>query len=148
MLRLDEGRNQLGRTSERMIEDVSTLSNKCLKPAILAMVQGDPDKLNFKDDRAESFTADLSARVDEIFFPRLWSSATMDEDEAVRDWQETLVDLGREILRDAERSLPIPSARRYRALAVAEGIYSGSVRRQFPLLADGEVSQTQRRKTA
>ena len=51
------------------------------------------------------------------------------QEEARHVWQQKVEQIGWNILHEAERALPIPTARRYRALAIAERTYQSAVTR-------------------
>ena len=90
------------------------------------------EEANFQDSRADPFTRRLDDMVDAIFFPRLFDAVERDTDEAAIRFQIEVLDMARVILAQAIRSVPLPSARRYRAIAAAERVFAGCSRRQFP----------------
>lgn len=137
-LQLEEGRDRLASMAKQRVDDAALLESKALRPALLALVQGAPEQLKFKDERPRKYADAFDERVDDVFFPSLWESLDQDEDDARARWQRDLVKIGREILNEAEMALPIPLARWYRAVTVAERIYSGSVWRNFPQLRKQE----------
>lgn len=135
LLRLESGRNRLAEVSEKMVDEAGIMRKSILKTSLLALLQGGPEKINYKDGRADAWTSEFDRRVDALFFPMLWKSMEIDdEEESELLWLRRLVEMGRDLLCEAERSLPIPAARRYRALAAAERIFEGSVYNKFPRL--------------
>jgi len=70
--------------------------------------------------------------VDDVFFPDLWEGAELDDrHEANRRWDRRIVHLAWEVLADAVRALPIPQARRFRAVARADHLFRGSAAKHF-----------------
>ncbi len=111
---------------------------KVLKPALLALIQGAPDKVAFDDDRARALLSRFDAAVDAAFFPLLFEHVDEPPEQADRAFHRTLFELGRKILSDARESLPVPSARRWRAEDTSERVFFGAARKQLPLAFDQE----------
>jgi CRISPR system Cascade subunit CasA len=132
LLASEEGRNRLGELARERVEDAGLLQRKSLRPALLALVQGGPQELRHRDERVTKWLVAFDSSVDDCFFSELWSSVETGGDAERTRWRKLIVHLGREILRDAERSVAIPAARRYRALAAAERVFEGSVFKNFP----------------
>lgn len=141
MLRLPGEKNRLAAVSEKMVERAGEARLSVLKPSILCLLQGAPDKLNYQDGRADGWLSEFDRRVDAVFFPDLWAAAEIEESDArKRLWARRLAEIGRDILIRAEQSLPVPEGRRYRALAAAERIFEGGLRNKFPeLRKEGET---------
>ncbi len=116
---LDTGSQKVGEVAERQVAEAADLRLKVLKPALLVLLQGGPDRdgLDRSDRRADPWLARYDRAVDEWFFPALWESLDGDRSD---HWPRRLGGIGWELLHLAEGALPIPSARRYRALARAE----------------------------
>lgn len=122
-----EGRELIGKLAEARIQEVSEVQHRALKPAILALLQGAPENLDMKDERAGRWLAHLDDEVDAVFFADLWDSIQkeQDPDEALEDWARTVFELAEKILDEAIDSLPIPDSRKYRAISVAQRIFYG-----------------------
>ena len=111
------------------------LQNRVLKPALLALFENGPDKIDYKDDgadrRASSFLRRFDEHVDETFFPRLWDEFEDGADQhAIRAaWVAGLVAFARALIEDADRGASKALKRRYRARARADGIFSGALNR-------------------
>lgn len=136
MLSRQAERDRLRELSNQRIQDAATMQSKVLRPALLNLLQGAPDKLNLRDGSAAHWTSSFRARVDDIFFPQLWADADTSETEAARNWVCVLRDLAVELFETAVRSVPLNSADRYRVIAQAEGLLRGSLHKQFPVLAE------------
>ncbi len=132
MLASLDGRRTLGSLARERIELTMIARNKVLKPAILHLLQGGPEKLKFDDDRANPFSDSFERLVDTTFFPSLFDSVDLDPNMARQKWVAQLLAFARSILDDAIRGTPIPTVRRYRAISAAEGWFHGSSRKNFP----------------
>lgn len=123
---------QLASLARDFVANVDDLEKKVIKPALLILLQGGPDKINFKDDRADPQIGALDDAVDQIFFSRLFELAGGDHGVALTAWRKDIFGLAEQILRDAFDSTPIPIARRYRAIAMAERAFYGAARKFAP----------------
>jgi CRISPR system Cascade subunit CasA len=132
LLASSEGTSRIGGLAKQRVEVVTTARRSVLHPALCALLQGAPEKLDFRDDRTDVWTAQLDRAVDAIFFERLWRDLEREPAEADRAWTGEVIAIARAILERAIRGAPVPAARRYRALAAAERIFGGAVRRKFP----------------
>ena len=131
MLADPDGRGALGTLARQRVEMVGIARRKILKPALAALLQGGPDRLNFDDERADRLAQDLDPLVDEVFFSSLFDDVGRDPGDAKRAWGERLLTFGRQILDEAIRGTPIPEMRRLRAISAAEAIFYGSARKNF-----------------
>lgn len=122
-------RQQLGQRAQDRIEFVASAKSKALRPALCALFQGDPEELDFQDDRPRRWLDRLDRRVDRTFFPHLWQHTDLPPEEAFPAWQRKVLDLGEEVLEVAMERASVPEPRRYRGWAGAERIYSGARRR-------------------
>lgn len=132
LLCVGEGRSRLGAIARDRVEVVDTLRTKALRPALIVLAQGAPDKPDWKDKRMDTWSSCLDREVDRLFFPSLWACVDLDPPEARRIWAREVVKLARSILHQAMKSVPIPAVRRYRALAAAERSFEGGWRKHFP----------------
>lgn len=130
-----ESREQLGERAQERIEFVATVKRKALRPALCALFQGDPEDLDFQDDRPNRWLDRLGDRVDRIFFSHLWEQADLPTDEAYRAWQQEVLALGDVVLEEAIQRASVPEPRRYRGWAGAERIYGGARRRLLGAMA-------------
>lgn len=127
---------RLGEISKQWVGDVDELRKRCLKPALLQLSQGAPEKLSFKDERINDFVALFQRRVDNDFFPRLWDAVNLDEETARKKWLEFLKSEAHQILEQAKEALPLPSSRKYKAIAFADSFFYGSFYKNFPLMRE------------
>ncbi len=125
-------RDQLANFSRRRIEASATVRRFVLSPALRVLLQGAPDNVNQKDDRIRRWLDAWDAEVDGVFFLRLWEDAELDDTEADRRWERVVLDLALTQLKEAIGSVPLPAARRYKAIAVSERVFYASRRKHFP----------------
>jgi CRISPR system Cascade subunit CasA len=126
-------RKSIGTLSARRIEQVADVQRKVLHPALCALLQAAPDKLDFTDDRTQRWRQAHSARIDDLFFAELFRDMEVDANEADRRWLKRCIDIARAIFRDALEAVPLPSVRAYKARAGAERVFEGSARKNFPI---------------
>ncbi|MEO5349245.1 MAG: type I-E CRISPR-associated protein Cse1/CasA [Magnetococcus sp. YQC-3] len=141
-----KARESLAHVARNRVEQCGVLASKVLKPALLAMIQEAPDKLNFKDRRADPWLTRLDHKVDDLFFPSLWHSLELGAAEAEADWLRVVRDAAREILEAAKKSLIGGGARRYKTFAAADRLFYGSLCKQFPLFRTHERPLTDEEK--
>jgi CRISPR system Cascade subunit CasA len=127
-----DGRAALAKRASARVDTVADVRRAVLAPALLTLLQGAPEKLDFKDERGRAWLDRLDSAVDGIFFERLWADLERDPDEGRASWALEVVDFARGLLRDACESAPIPTARRYRAVCTAEQVFEGAARRKLP----------------
>lgn len=126
-------REKLGKRAQDWVQLAADTRLKILKPALLTLLQGAPEKLKFDDDRANSYLGRFDAALDDEFFSLLFEHADAAPEEADAVFQKTLAALAEIELRCAVESLPVPSARRWRAEAKADRVFFGAARKLFPL---------------
>ncbi|MGB8930129.1 MAG: type I-E CRISPR-associated protein Cse1/CasA [Anaeromyxobacteraceae bacterium] len=127
-------RIRLGALAERRVAAVDRILQSALKPALLTLLQAAPERLNFKDKRADGWLADADHAVDVVFFEHLWRDLDLAETDADERWIQTLASIARASLAWAAERAPIPSIRRYRAAAASERVLEGALRNKFPSL--------------
>lgn len=128
----ESDRASFGELARQRVQTVRTLQDRVLRPALCVLLQGAPGRLKLRDNRASRWVRQHDAAVDQLFFPRLWRDLERDSATAQTDWQRELINLGRALVREAETSVPLSAARRYGAIAAAEGMFEGLARRHFP----------------
>lgn len=137
-----EERQRLGERAEQRIEFVSTTKSEALRPALCALFQGDPDELDFQDDRPRPWLDRVDDHVDRIFFLRLWEQAELSAEEADLAWRREVLDLASDVLDRAIQRASVPEPRRYRGWAGAERIFGGARRRLLGAAAVAEEETT------
>ncbi len=120
LLATGAGRERLGQRSRDFVTLASEIETKVLKRALLTLIQGGPDRLDLTDDRCKPLVNRLDGFVDAIFFDRLFDLAEADAGTALASWSAQVIERARGILAEGIDGLPIPDARRPRAIALAE----------------------------
>lgn len=126
-------REKLRERSKAWVQLAADTRLKVLKPALLTLLQGAPEKLKFDDDRANSYLRRFDAALDDEFFSLLFEHADATPEAADTLFQKKLGALAEAELRRAVESLPVPSARRWRAEAKADRVFFGASRKLFKL---------------
>jgi len=131
LLRRQKDRDLLAARSRERVERVAEALGAVLKPALLTLIQGAPQRLDFQDRRAQRWLDAMNDAVDALFFERLWADATVADEQARKSWANLVLALARGQLERAYDSAPIPSARRYRAISAAGRVFEGAARKRF-----------------
>ena len=116
--------------SRKRISDAGAVQNRVLRPAISELLKKGRDEDVDRED-VQPWLDAFDDAVDNVFFESLWMSfrKDLDEDEAARQWHETLFELAEDQFEGAKASMPIPSSQRWRAVAVAKNVFNGSCRK-------------------
>jgi CRISPR system Cascade subunit CasA len=126
----------IGEFAQKLLGDAAT-AERAVGSALMVLAEGGPEHIDFEDrrvnERINEWTrkvhGEFSRRWETSYFPTLWRAAEVEDTAPMRvEWQEYLVAQARETLRQAERSLPLSTARRYRALVRAETMLQASLR--------------------
>jgi len=128
-LATDEGSRQIGELSKQRLAEIKDVASKALRPALAALLQGGPDKLNFRDPRLDTFVKPFDREVDRVYFAELFADVELSFENARIKWLEQLLGFARQTLEAAKQSAPIPAARVFRAHAAADRVFHGAARR-------------------
>ena len=134
-------RDKLAKTSKTGLNDAQTMQNKVLKPALFSLLEGGPEKLDFGktevgawvDQAAKRFSASWSTD----YFDWLWR--TLDEPDADRarlSWLRSLEQKAQTVLEESLARLPEHRSRHYRGRVNAQGMFFGSLYKNFPELKE------------
>ena len=126
-----EQHEKMAARAESRVQDAATMNKKVLQPALLTLFQCAPEKINWKDRRADTWRSQFETLVDRDFFDRLWTEMAKDLEESQLCWRQFLLACGQKILAAAEKAVALPAARRYKAIAAGERVFNGAVRKQF-----------------
>lgn len=139
---MGDGPVDLKRVARERVDNVAKVASKALRPALFALYQAAPEKLDFQDPKAKSkaqiFLAQFDRAVDEDFFERLFEEVAepigSDAAKACRkNWiEDCLWQRARDVLAAAEAGSPLSGVRRYRARAAAKGLLDGAIVNAFP----------------
>jgi CRISPR system Cascade subunit CasA len=130
----DQRWREAGQVARARIQKAQEVQRKVLRPAILCLAQGGPEKIDFKADDAEPYLERFEQLVDQRFFAAIWRDIDLEDgNERDRIWEVELHDLARRIYATADGGVPVPEARRYKAIASADAAFHGSARKILPL---------------
>lgn len=132
---------RLGDRSRRRVEEARAARRQVLNPALLALIQAGPDKLDYRDDRTERFGERFERRIDAIFFERLFRDVDAPDEQADRAWQRELIAEARVVLDEAIGAVPLPSVRKYRAISAATRMFGAMARKTYPDLYEPDDQQ-------
>jgi len=127
-----ETRAALGRRASDNVQRSKDMGARVLFPAIKTLVSGQ-----------RSMPDEFDLRVDEIFFDHLFATLEQADAAARLAWDRRLHDIAWAQLQRGIGRCCITSARRYRAIADAEGVYRGCLNKHFPTLVASLKRRTQ-----
>jgi CRISPR system Cascade subunit CasA len=139
----DDGLEKLDELSKQRIDRVRLVQRKILRPALLVLLQGDPQRLDLRDDRAEPWVTQHDQEIDSTFFEALWRDVDASEAERHTAWDRTVLELAERIFEAATRAVPLPSSRRYRVLSAAHAVFHGSARKNLPDLFAADSAESE-----
>jgi len=129
-------RDRLASLSKRGLDDASDV-RQGLRNALFSLMEGGPEKTNYDADQVSKWV-DSSARLFLLnwsprYFDWLWTTVDIaDDTEALRPWFTELRRLAQETLDRAAERAPQRHGRSYRAKTKAQGIFFGSLKKNFP----------------
>lgn len=130
-------RDRLALLSKKGIDAASTIHYKALRPALFSLMEGGPDSIavdkaeiaKWVDHASNPFALNWNPR----YFDWLWSTVEIpNDDEALRPWFNELRRLGQDTLGRAAERAPQRHGRSYRAKTKAQGMFFGSLKKNFP----------------
>lgn len=128
-------RDALATFAQSLLADAAAVQGKCLRGALMALVEGGPEEVNYQNDTIGTWAGRILQRFGDTwshaYFPLLWEAAepAADRQRLRGRWALQLCTDARALLRDAAESVPIPSGRRLRAEVRAEGLLESSFRK-------------------
>lgn len=131
LLTRPDARARLITAAKKRVDAAGEMRKRILGPALGRLRGADGDsKSQVIAQFAGQRLARFESRVDDAFFPALWADAEDAFDET--PWRARLVKIAEGVLREALDAAPLPAARRYRAIAAAEGRFYGGARKFCP----------------
>ena len=129
---------RFAKRSETQIAEAKKIASRVLRPAVASLLQApNPgESLDLKDSRTQPVLDRFDRAVDGAFFERLFDDPEASSEDHLHSYSEFLRDTAREVYRHAVRSLPLPEARRERAVAAADALFYGGLRKHLPALHD------------
>lgn len=125
------------RAHER-IQTTATVQRKCLRPALVVLVQKGTSEPSWDKPSNQSLTRPWLDRfekdVDDIFFAELWDSLGREGDEAAGAWERTLAGVARRTLEAACEAAPRTDDRRIMARARAGNLLENALRKHLTSL--------------
>lgn len=132
LLRSDQ-RDVLGKASTAFIADARA-AESAIRAALAAYAQGAPDGVDFHNDTVNRWVKAAShafvMRWTDKFFPILWQLADTSQDDVQIAWRALLVGYARDALESSFGSIPVPGARRWRAVVAAHRILEASLHKK------------------
>lgn len=116
--------------SEKMV-GLAGKARKVLRQSILVYLQG-PENPSFQKKDADADLVAYDRTVDASFFHHLFTAPVDDFDAAYLRWEEHLKREAVEVARSSWRRRSPPRARREKALAAAEAVLYGGLRKHLP----------------
>ncbi len=132
---------RIAEIARRRVEDAGTWRRDVLNWALLALLQGKPEKLNFRDKRTDPVLRDFDERIDRIFFADLWTDISLPREEAAVKWNRKLLGIAKTQLENANRFISVSSGNIYRNQAHASMFFGYRARKNFPDLFPGQPKQ-------
>jgi len=129
-------KDRLAELSKKGLEMAGGIQNKCLRPALYALMAGGPDSVDFGKREMKAWVGSQAKTFLSAWQPRyfdwLWSTLdTEDDAAALRPWLQKLKDLARDVLESAFRSCPSRKGRNYRAISRADNKFFGGLYKNF-----------------
>jgi CRISPR system Cascade subunit CasA len=129
-----EDAEPVARAAQERVLIAGQMQRSVLRPALLALFENGPDKIDFRKEganrRAQDFLAHFDQLVDRDFFPDLWEE--FDDAEAHQEvrsrWVRGLLKTAEGLLREANESASKAVHRRYRSWARAQSLFHGAAR--------------------
>ena len=135
---LETGDHAVSKRAQERARQAADVQGKCLRPALIALVQKGPSEPTWDKPSNASLTQQWLIRfdkaVDRIFFTDLWDSLDMNDDEAASAWCRTLSHFSRDTLEAASEAAPRADERRVMARARASNLLEGSLHKHLPSL--------------
>jgi CRISPR system Cascade subunit CasA len=108
-----------------------------LGSALFSLMEGGPSDINFDNrqvkDWVNSATTRFATNWSHLYFDWLWSTVDIPDDtDAIRPWFNELRQLAQGTLDRAAERAPQRHGRSYRAKTKAQGIFFGSLKKNFP----------------
>ncbi|MDR3518481.1 MAG: hypothetical protein P4M00_22015 [Azospirillaceae bacterium] len=133
---LDDQRQLIHRRAGDMLNNARA-ATRAVRMALLALLQGRSDKINFEDKRERPFVATLTDAIDREFFDHLWRHVDAGSDEARDDadltWRKMLHDEAKRAFCLGCARLSPPVGRREHNLALAETVFRAVLFKNLPL---------------
>lgn len=140
--RTRERLEELAELSRDWVDRVASIRTELLRRSLCILLQGASPNIDWKDKGAEPWSKRLDDAVDRVFFQRLWESLEEPGPLANATDRFTLevLAMAQHILEQAIDSVPMPSARKYSAIAHAERYFNGIKYKKYGDIINKEKS--------
>jgi CRISPR system Cascade subunit CasA len=117
--------------------DTAAVVRKALRNAMFLLMEGGPEKINYDADQVAKWVDNeekpFALNWNPRYFDWLWSTVEIpNDDQALRPWFDELRRLAQETLDRAAEQAPQRHGRSYRAKTSAQGMFFGSLKKNFP----------------
>lgn len=128
------------------IERVELARLKVLRTALMAFLSGGPEKLDLTNDvvagKAGKWMAPFVAQIDQEFFPKLWESIDLTDEQATLGWETFVTTLAwRQVMRCFAEGT-VSSSNFYAATAQSENFGLALLRKHFPNVPTQDLPKT------
>lgn len=129
-----QGRERLSELSEWALERSGEVQNRILKPALLALLEGGPARIDYGKREIsgwiDPFLTRYADQWNAEYFGWLWGTIDQSDVNAKTLWQERLKYHAEKVLEQAIAATPQRAGRRYRARVKARQVFHGSWQRR------------------
>ncbi|WP_051327977.1 type I-E CRISPR-associated protein Cse1/CasA [Desulfatirhabdium butyrativorans] len=121
-------KDRLSELAQQLLNDVRDVES-ALRMAMTVLTEGGPDNPDFNRDAVKAWVngklQGFRTSWQDRFFPTLWHSIEIGEEEARKEWIADLIHHSKQRLQEAAQLLPLPQTRRYRAKVRSDGAFWG-----------------------
>jgi CRISPR system Cascade subunit CasA len=117
------------------------MQNKVLKPALFSLLEGGPEKIDFGKTEVGAWVDQAAQRYSTSwgsdYFEWLWRTLDEPDDDRARlAWLKALQQKAQIVLKESLVRLPARQSRHYRGRVSAQGMFFGSLYKNFPELKE------------
>ena len=142
---LESDAGKIAARAHERIQASATVQGKCLRPALIVLVQKGSSEPSWDKPSNQSLTRPWLDRfdkdVDGVFFAELWDSLGTEDDKAAGRWGRTLAGLARRTLEAACEAAPRAEDRRIMARARAVNLLESAMHKHLPGLTSPRGEQ-------
>lgn len=129
-------RDRLAELSKLGLDMAGALQNKCLRPALYALMEGGPESVVFGKREITDWVSSQSRPFfnswSALYFDWLWSTLDVEDNiMALQPWLVSLKSIAVDVLEAAFHNCPTRRGRGYRAITRANGIFFGGLYKNF-----------------
>ena len=132
---VESGDEDTATRARERVRQAGDVQGKCLRAALIVLVQKGTAEPQWKKPTNTSLTKpwidQFEREVDQAFFPELWQSLDMSDDDASHAWSRTLARIARETLEAAAEAAPRAGERRVMAHARASNMLESALHKQL-----------------